>query len=781
MSLRVLAVTCCLAASTAVWAQLEEQPYDKSATTVEQPGTVAESTTEDSDVHMDPEVYLEEVVVIGQRRERPLQDVPISITAFDNPEIEALKLTNIAGVSRYTPNVVWDQSFLGAGNFAAIFIRGVGQPGNFFESSADPAVGVYLDGVYIGRAIGSILGIHDVEQIEVLRGPQGTLFGRNTTGGAVLVTTQQPASEMSGWGEVTTGSYSRLDARGVLNAPLSSTVFTRFSVSSLNQDGYGTSLQTGAEFGDLNTDSARAALRWLASDDLDVTLSYDRFRTRQNAPVLTLTFADADPLSLTGAYNFFVAPTNSVEGFGDGIPWDDRFLTPSEFTNYATGRTLTDVDSEGLTATVEWRTGDMTFKSISGYRSLESLWGSDTDLSPLTIVESTVDTDQDQFSQEFTLQGLSGRLDWLVGAYYFEEDVVSPDNFVPIIPEVAEVPADPIFGVPNPLFGVPLSDIGPATSSSAESVAAFFHLNYAVSDRLSAFGGLRYTYEEKTAIDNSGLVTNGQTSETFDNLSPTIGLQYFVDPDLQIYANASQGFKSGGFNTIVLIPRDDFLPFKPEEITAYEFGFKMLRERFSLAGATFLYDYENIQFPVFNDVAPEFRNAAEAEMKGAELELVMAPTSALMIQAGISYLDAKYTRLAEEDLEGLATPIGIDNELPNAPVWTVNLGIRWSTDVRQFGRLNLRGYYSWRDDMYKDAINTPEAWQSAHGILYAAAEFASNDGHWVFALFGDNLTDERYIVAGGSNKPDFGLAFATYARPRTWGLSVRYNFGQSPN
>ena len=129
MSLRVLAVTCCLAASTAVWAQLEEHPYDKSATTVEQPGTVAESTTEDSDVHMDPEVYLEEVVVIGQRRERPLQDVPISITAFDNPEIEALKLTNIAGVARYTPNVVWDQSFLGAGNFSAIFIRAVGQAG----------------------------------------------------------------------------------------------------------------------------------------------------------------------------------------------------------------------------------------------------------------------------------------------------------------------------------------------------------------------------------------------------------------------------------------------------------------------------------------------------------------------------------------------------------------------------------------------------------------------------------------------------------------------------
>ena len=733
--------------------------------------TIAASGADDADV------YIEEIVVIAQRRERPLQDVPLAVTVFENSEIEALKLTNIAGVARYTPNVVWDQSFLGAGNFSAIFMRGVGQPGSFFESSADPAVGVYLDGVYIGRAIGSVLGIHDVEQIEVLRGPQGTLFGRNTTGGAVLVTTRKPVPELSGWGEVTAGSDNRLDGRGVLNVPVTDTVLTRFSASSLNQDGYGTSLQTGSEFGDINTDSVRAALRWLPSDSLDVTLSYDMTRTRQNAPVLTLMFADPDPQSLAGAYNFFVAPTNSVEGFGDGIPLDDRFLTPSEFTNFATGRTLTDVDSDGITATVEWRAGDLTLKSITGYRSLESLWGSDTDLTPLTIVESTIDTDQDQFSQEFTLQGLSGKLAWLAGAYYFEEDVASTDNAVLIVPEVAGVPVDPVFGLPNPLFGVPLGNIGPATSSSAESVAAFFHLDYAISDRLSAIGGLRYTYEEKTAIDKSGLVANGQTSETFDNLSPTVGLQYFVDTNLQFYASASQGFKSGGFNTIVLIPRVDFVPFKPEEITAYELGFKMMRDRFSLAAAAFLYDYENIQFPVFNDVAPEFRNAAEAEMKGAELELVTAPTSAIRIQAGISYLDARYTRLDADDLAGLVAPISIDNELPNAPEWTVNLGIRWSTDVRQLGRLTLRGDYSWRDDMYKDAINTPEVMQPAHGLLFAAAEFASNDARWAFTLFGDNLTDERYIAVGGSNKPDFGLAFATYARPRTWGLSVRYSFG----
>ena len=740
------------------------------------PGRTQDTVAESNDA----DVYIEEIIVTAQRRERPWQDVPISVTVFESSEIEALKLTNIAGVASYTPNVVWDQSFLGASNFSAIFIRGIGQSASFFQSSADPAVGVYLDGVYIGRAIGSVLGIHDVDQIEVLRGPQGTLFGRNTTGGAVTVKTMEPVPEFSGWGDVTSGSDSRLDARGVLNVPISDTLFARLSASSLNQDGYGTSLQTGEEFGDINTDSARAVLRWLPGEDLDVTLSYDWSRTRQDAAVLTLTFADPDPMSLTGAYNFFVAPTNSVEGFGDGVPWDDRFLTPDEFTNYATGETLSDNDSDAVTATVEWRTGGLTLKSITGYRSLDNTWGSDTDMSPLTIIESTIKTDQDQFSQEFTLQGAWGQLAWLAGTYYFDEDV-SEEAVVLVVPELAEVAADPVFGVPNPLFGVPLGNTGPATSSSAESIAAFFHLDYAASDRLSTFTGLRYTREEKTAIDKSGLVANGDTSKTFNELSPTIGLQYFLDPGLQIYASISQGFKSGGFNTIVVFPQDDFLPFKPEEITAYELGVKMRRERFSLAAATFFYDYEDIQFPVFNDVTPEFRNAAEAELQGAEIELVVAPTSAISIQAGVSYLDAEYTQLDADDLAGVVTPISVENDLPNAPEWTANLGIRWSTDVGQLGQFRLRADYSWRDDMYKDAINTPETRQSAHGVLYAAAEFESADARWVFALFGDNLTDERYIVAGGSNKPDFGAAFATYARPRTWGLSARYSFGQTPD
>jgi iron complex outermembrane receptor protein len=718
-----------------------------------------------------------EIIVRAQRRSRPLHDVPIAVTVFDEAEIEERRLLNVAGVARYTPNVEWDQAFLGAGNFSAIYIRGIGQSGSFFESSADPAVGVYLDGVYIGRAVGSVLGVHDVAQIEVLRGPQGTLFGRNTTGGAITIVSSRPVPEFAGWADLTTGSDNRFDARAVLNLPISDQVFTRFSAASLSQDGYGSSLQDGTVFGDVDVDSARAALRWLPVEDLTIDFVVDGSRTRQEAPVLTLNYADADPTSLTGAYNFFVAPTNSVPGFGDGVPWDDRFLTPDNFTNYATGETLTDVDTLGFAGIIEWRLDSMTFKSITAYRELDSAWGSDSDLSPMTIVESTIRTEQDQFTQEFTLQGLAGRFDWLAGLYYFEEEAKGNDTIL-IIPEVAEVPADPVLGVPNPLFGVPLSSDGAIRDESAESVAVFAHADYEFSERWAGFLGLRYTTEDKTAVNTNGLVLNGSTTESFEDWSPTIGIQYFIDPGLHLYGSVSQGFKSGGFNTIVLVPREDFLAFEPEEITAYEVGLKMSRRRFSLGAAVFFNDYKDIQFPVFNDVAPEFRNAAEAEMKGAELEIGGAPTDSLSWQAGLSYLDAKYTRLDEEDLAGLVAPITLDHELPNAPEWTFNVGLKWSTDLGSAGQLGLLGTYSWQDDMYKDAINTPEVKQDAYGLLYAAAVFTSNNRHWQVTLFGDNLTDEDYILGAGSNKPEFGLAWATYARPRTWGLSVRYGFGQ---
>ena len=727
----------------------------------------------------DSDSLIDEFIVTGQRRNQPLFEVPVSIAVFDDTEIEGLKLTNIAEVARYTSNVEWDQTNLGSANTSSIFIRGIGTPPGFFERTADPSVGIYLDGVYIARTVGSVLGVHDVAQIEVLRGPQGTLFGRNTTGGAVTVVTNRPTGDFSGWGDVTTGSDNRSDARLTLNVPVTDTLMTRLSASSLNQDGYGVSLQNGTAYGDISNDSARAALRWLPDEEWTVDFMFDWSRARQGPPVNTLLLAEPGPMSLSGAYNFFVAPTNSVAGFGDGVPWDERFVTDSVFTNYATGASRSDVDSRGISALIEWRPGNVRVNSITSYRDMESEWALDVDLSPLVILEDKVGTEQWQFSQEVTIQGISGRFDWLAGLYYFEEEAKGSDS-IAFVPELAGVEFDPVFGVPNPLFGVPLATAGldlATPTGRAKSLAAFAHVNVEFTQELRGFLGVRYTSEDKEAVDGSmTLVTGGPSTKSFSGTSPTAGLQYFVNPDLQLYGSVSRGFKSGGFSTILASPTERFPSYEPEQVTSYEVGAKVHRDRFDIAAAMFFTDFENIQVPVI-DASPKVLNAAEAETKGFEFDVLVAVTDDVSVDASIGYLDAKYTQLDESGLQGLAVPVTLESKFQNAPRWSVNLGLQYATQLQRLGTFSLRGDYSWRDSTYKDASNTPELVQEELGLLYAAATLKSNNRRWLFTLFGDNLTDETYIVAGASNVPQFGLIVATYARPRTWGLSIRYSFG----
>ena len=726
----------------------------------------------------DDALVIEEIIVTAQKRERAAHDVPISMTVFTHQALEALNLSDFAGIARYTPNLEWDASWLGASSNSSIFIRGIGQAANFAEHSTDPAIGLYLDGVYIARGLGSVMGVLDVSQVEVLRGPQGTLFGKNATGGAITMITTRPTDAFSGWADVTTGSDNRADLRLVINAPLTDQLLTRFSASSLNRDGYGVSLQDGTVFGDINTDYVRGTLRWLPGENLTVDFIADRTRARAGSPVITPVFIEPDPMSIAGAYNFFVAPANTVPGFGDGVPFDSLFITPGDFTNYSTGESGSDLDLQGLTAIVDWRPGDLTFTSITGYRDMESLWAVDVDGSPLTIIEDILGLDQHQFSQELNLRGRNGPLDWLVGLYYFEEEATASGGAI-VIPDLATVEFDPIFGVPNPLFGVPLSlGIQPIVNvHRARSVAIFSHLEYAFTERLTGSAGIRYTDEEKRVSNPPGVapVASNGNSSSFTNLSPMLGLQYFVNEDLHIYGSILRGFRSGGFNTLVLLPRQDYLPFDSELATSYEVGVKASGGRFTVSGATFFVNYDDIQISVLNDFEPQILNAAEAELKGVEVELAAALTTGLKLQAGIGYLDAKYVKL-DQVLPGLTVPITLNTELMNTPEWSINLGLNYSKQLQRIGRLVIRGDYSWRDKSYKDAINTEELFQDAFGLLHAGATLVSNDGRWQFTLFGDNLTNKQYIVSGVAGKPLFGLVAATFARPRTWGLSVQYRF-----
>ncbi len=728
----------------------------------------------------DDGTVIEEIIVRAQRREQAANDVPISMSVFANADLEALNLRDVSEIAQYTPNLTWDSAFFGAANSGSVFIRGVGQTAGFAEHVADPAVGLYLDGVYIARGVGSVLGTHDVSQVEVLRGPQGTLFGKNSTGGAITVVTNRPLPRVSGWADLTTGSDNRADLRVVANVPVTDRWLTRLAAASLNREGYGVSLQDGSEFGDVNSDSVRGSLRWLVSANVTVDLIADWMRTRQGSAPAKLMRADPNPMTLTAAFNTFVTPTNTVEGFGEGIPYDSRFITPDSFTNYATADSGNELDVAGLTAIVEWRPGELTFSSISGYRNLDSHWAFDTDLSPLTVIETIQQADQHQFSQEFVLQGVSGSLDWLVGLYYFEEEADKSGGTI-LLPELGMVEFDPVTGDPNPFFGFRFSNgirSFAFSTGRAQSAAAFAHVDYALTEDLSGFMGARYTVEEKRISNPPGagnVASNGDT-DTFTNLSPTIGMQYFFNPELQVYGSISRGFRSGGFNFNPFSVRENYLPFDQEESTSYEMGVKSGGGRYWVSAAIFLTEYEDIQISVINDAEPAVVNAADAEIMGAELELAASLGEGWLLQSGIGYLDAKYVDLNPRGIANLQVPFSLDSRLVNAPQWSVNLGLRYSSPPTRVGRFLVRGDFSWVDETWNNAINSLELVQEAFELLHASASLVTNDDTWEVTLFGHNLTDQEYIQNGDAGSL-LGIALANVSRPRNWGFRVQYRFG----
>ncbi|HET6629981.1 MAG TPA: TonB-dependent receptor [Woeseiaceae bacterium] len=719
------------------------------------------------------QVALEEIIVTARRFEESLQEAPVSVTAFTAADLERRGYTNVSQIADVTPNMQFDATapISGASNASSIFIRGIGQTD--FLLTVDPGVGIYLDGVYISRSVGGVLGLLDLERVEVLRGPQGTLFGRNTIGGAINMTTRKPDGEFAGYAELSVGRYDRLDARLSVNAPIvEDKLFARLSASSRNRDGYGRRLLTGESMGNENSDAARAAVRWLATDALEVDFAADYTRAREESPVTTLVWER--PLSgygvgaITGLYNLLVAP-------GTGVPYDSRFLTGDPYTSNATGPTGSELDVWGLAMTVDWDAGPFQVKSITAYRDMESVFGRDPDGSPLTIVHTDNVMAHEQFSQElhFTGTAANDRLDWLAGLYYFDESGFD------------DVTADIGAGIFEAI-GVPLSIAGP-TYVDNKSYAAFLNLGYAFTERLSGSAGIRYSRDEKRAVINQvfpdlgsvPVLANPVGEESFDDVTPKVSLEYRWTDDVMTYASFARGFKSGGFTGRYVIPTAAPRPFDPEEVTTWELGFKseFLDSRVRLNGAGFYSDYQDIQVVIFNGVAPETRNAAKGRIRGGEIELTAVPVPDLLFTGGLGYLDAEYTGFDPLDSIGLVLPLELSDKFVNTPEWSLNAAVDYTIPLgNAAGDMSLRGDWSYRSAVANDAINTPELIQDGYSLVNARITYTAPGETWELSVFGTNLTDERYITSGVADVPSFGLVEATWARPREWGATVKYNF-----
>jgi iron complex outermembrane receptor protein len=737
---------------------------------------------------------LEEIIVTARKREEPLQRTPVSITAFTVEQLEKPGLDDLIDVARFAPNVIFDQ---GTGNTGGsfnsqLFIRGVGQVDFLFSS--DPGVGIYVDEVYLPRVVGSIMDVTDIERIEILRGPQGTLYGKNTIGGALNITSQRPGDEFALEGTATFGSRDRLDAKLSVDIPLvDDKLAARLTASTRNQDGYVDRVNQGDRAtGDVNSDGFRGLLQWKPGDGWDVLLAADYTRRREEAIANELLDAQGGALGpVLDLWNFLVAPT-----YGPGSVYDSRFVTHG-YDSQATGPSLSDLDMWGVSANISKQlSDDLSIKSITAYRDEDAQFGQDQDHSPFRYLETTNDNQHDAFSEELQMNGVSfgDRLDWVAGAFYMHEtgsdefDVVLggglfdaleglPGPLIPVGPGIfAGGPGNPV----NVAFDFELTIFD---DIKIDSYAAYAQGTYKFTDQLSATLGGRYTWEEKEFTtmltrNASGVTTVPRHSITndWDAFTPRAGLEYQWTPDLMTYASAARGFKSGGFNGRAqsLVEIDSF---DPEYVWAYEVGLKSqwFDNSLMLNVAAFYNDYTNLQLTSVRALAGGIivvvtENAGAARIQGLEFELAAQPVDSILIRAGVGYMDAEYTDLAD------GATVSLDSELVKLPEWTGSLAAEWTLPVTSSWEFLLGTDLSYRGSYFNDPNNTPILHQDAYWLLGAHATVQSSDRKWELTAFGQNLTDERYMTNGLQSYGSFGTADGTFGPPREYGITLRARF-----
>jgi len=714
---------------------------------------------------------MEEVIVTARKREESIQHTPIAITAFTGDTLDERGIVKLNDISQYSPNVVFDNynSFGGANSNAIIYIRGIGQ--NDFVPTVEPGVGLYVDGVYLGRSVGSTLDLLDVERIEVLRGPQGTLFGRNTIGGAVNVVTRKPDEELGAKGDLTVGSDSKVNVRGSINLPFSDRVFARFSAASFNQDGYVDQINTGRDLGNTDTISARAALRWVASDAFELNLTADYSTDNGNGPPWLLTGLDfSDPgsfLMLNNTLPFLpcaAPPSNPAGSLTNPNCINSQYLLADQRQNAGTAQFFKG-DIWGTSLTAEWQLTDaLTLKSITAYRKLDTEFSNDEG-TPVSAGLSLDIIVQEQVSQELQLlgSGVGEKLEWILGAYYFQEDGhnTNPVDFVPIA----------------------LVSGGPFDN---DSIAGFGQGTYHVTDQLDLTAGVRYTRDTKRFLPDQ-FITDGKFTPfpvglrvlpfreveiSESDVTPMVNLAYQATPDFMLYGTYSEGFKGGGFAQRVFPPLPEVESFRPEFATAYELGFKYTgaEGRFRLNGAAFMTDYTDLQITVFTGIAPVLDNAGDATIQGFELEMQAAPEGGWLLEAAAGYLDPEYDNVDP------ATALTGNEKFERISDWTLSGSLSKEIPLAASGTLTPQVSWSYRTSFFFDSFNSTLIDQEdAYHLFNAHIAWDSADARYGVTLGGTNLTDEEYF-AGGAFQAGFGFASNIIARGREWYLTARFSF-----
>lgn len=697
---------------------------------------------------------LDDVVVSARRRDELLKDVPISVSALGEERLEQTGASDITALQQQTPNATV-QVARGSNSTLISFIRGVGQQDPLW--GFEPGVGLYVDDVYVARPQGAVLDIYDIQRIEVLRGPQGSLYGRNTVGGAIKYVTnglsQDPELTLRG----AYGSYNQIDLMAVGSIPLADNFRIGGAIASYQRDGYGTNVNTGAEHYNKDVLAGRLSAEWEPRDDMSIRLAYDRVQDDSNPRHGSRLVAGATP---AGAIRSSVYDTNA--GLGD----------------------VNSVESQGASATVQIDLNDhWTFKSITAWREGETTTVIDFDNTPAATLDIPGFYADDQLTQEFQFLFDYDRIQGVAGFFYLDGH--------------AEGAFDTILGNAGIV-------IGTNGQVNTESWAGFADVNLDLTDRLHLGLGVRYTLDEKQGtvfranylgatrspllggtVRAPLLVRSNYTNENdFSQFTPRIALSYDLTDDMTTYASFSQGFKSGGFDMrgdVILTP-NTVNGYDPETVDSYEIGLKGALDRLTFAAAAFYNEYQDqqvtTQVPSGASIASFVDNVGSSTFYGAEVEGQLRILDNLTASFAVGYLHSDFeeflrynlTTMVFEDISNLVV-------LQNAPEWTGYLGLTWIGDVAG-GALAVTPSVSYRGDSSMFEFPNPILDQQAYSLVNLSIVWTDPSNRYTLGLYGKNLTDEEYRV-GGYNFP--GALFDNsiigyYGPPQTVTASLKVSF-----
>lgn len=689
-------------------------------------------------------VLIEEIMVYGTKKNRAeeLQDVPVSVSAFNEGALDARQLTTIEDLSFAAPNVSLDQvgTTPGVQNFS---IRGLGI--NSSIPSVDPTVGLFMDGVYLGITAGVVVDTFDLESVEILRGPQGLLFGRNVTGGAVLLRSKRPTGEFGAKAKISYETGPQYTASASIEGALASDKLAgKLSVYHKDDDGYFDNIADPTrDIGAQETTMIRPTLVFTPSDSLDLTVIWEHGDLEGDgaAPQRALS---ANPSETSD--NIF--SEIDTPGFVD-IKWDQ------------------------VTFEANWDVGPGTLTNIFGYRKVSQDALTDVDASPLLLFNGAITIDQDQISNELRYYAdVTEDLSITAGLYYFDQDVFYREGR-------------------TLLFGSVAAGLG--GDQSHKNYGAFLTGEYRMTDDLTLTVGGRYTEEKKDAnVTRFGLcdlagncAPDFSDDEKWSNFTPKVGVQWYATEDASIYAHWTKGFRSGGYNFRTTVPAIfDAGPTDEEKQDSFEVGFKSswADRRFVLNGAAFYNDLKDLQreLNVANPVVgvvQGLRNTADATIKGFELDMVALPMSQFAINASIGYLDGNYDDV-RFDLsgDGVINQTDLDLGIARLPKWTHTIGATFDQELGNFGLLSLRGEYSHRSSTFFTDNNIGTL--PSYDVVNASIALLSFDEQWTLTFYGKNITDEA-ILQQNTTLP-FGVLGAarlsTLAEGRRWGLELKFQY-----